>query len=74
MSVVKKIKQVTSGAAISFTATVVAGTISGSQIAPLGILAASLFGGAAQATQVTSSDKVRRIETSTIRRINQKDE
>lgn len=70
MSVVRKLKQVTSGAAIAFTATVVAGTISGSQLAPIGVLAASLFGGAAQATtQVTSSDKVRRIGTSTIRRI-----
>lgn len=70
MSVVKKLKQVTSGAAIAFTATVAAGTISGSQLAPLGVLVASLFGGAANATaQVTSSEKVKRIQPATVRRI-----
>lgn len=72
MSVVKKIKQVTSGAAVGFTAAVLASTVSGTQLAISGAIVSLLFGGATGATaQVTSSDRVKKLGTATVRRIKQ---
>lgn len=62
---------------MTFTAIVAGATISGSQIAPIGLIVASLLGGAVRATestQVTSSERVRTRQiggTATIRRIKQ---